>query len=222
MLHRCLRRRLAETNCCPAWSSPPGRTCRATHCMLRCAPLPHQTHTFTPPGTHSAASLQRPDFVLGGFAGLRHGSPAAASSRHGAGSRPQHLQPGCRCPASIPRARLEGRTAISRRMRATRRPDAARQRGGRTPHAAPDVAWEPADRSQPWWARNMFVRNAELLQRLAWTMLLAMLMRAGCFVPLPDVARSSLPANSGGQCAVPQPFIQSAVRILRPPVLLYF
>jgi hypothetical protein len=61
------------------------------------------------------------------------------------------------------------------------------------------MAWEPADRSQPRWGRNVFVRNAELLQRLAWTMLLAMLMRAGCFIPLPDIARASLPAASGGR-----------------------
>jgi hypothetical protein len=113
-----------------------------------------------------------------------------------------------RCPASTPGAGLEGITAISRRMRATRRPDAAWQRRSGVPHAAPDVAWEPADRSQPRWARNVFVRNAELLQRLAWTMLLAMLMRAGCFVPLPDIARASLPTASGGHCAEHRSLLQ--------------
>lgn len=176
----------------------------ATLCMLSRAAVPHQTSTCTQFDTRPTVRLQSATPLLRGLAG----SPAAASSRHGAGSENLHAQPRFRCPASTPCAGFVASTAAGRCLRATRHREAAWQRHSGIPHAAADMAWQPADTSQPRWARNVFVRNAELLQRLAWTMLLAMLMRAGCFIPLPDIARASLPAASGGQRAEHRSLLQ--------------
>lgn len=59
---------------------------------------------------------------------------------------------------------------------------------------AGDVAWEAVDEPLPAWRRNRLLRNTELLQRLGWTVALALLIRSGCFIPLPDITRTAAPA----------------------------
>lgn len=82
-------------------------------------------------------------------------------------------------------------------MRAPQHPTAARQHSRAAAQAAGNAAWEPAEKPLPAWRRNVLLRNTELLQRLGWTAALALLIRSGCFIPLPDIARAAAPAAAG-------------------------
>lgn len=59
------------------------------------------------------------------------------------------------------------------------------------------MAWEAVDEPLPAWRRNRLLRNTELLRRLGWTVALALLIRCGCFIPLPDIARTAAPSAAG-------------------------
>lgn len=82
-------------------------------------------------------------------------------------------------------------------VRGLHRHSATRQNTRMAVQAASDAAWEPADKPLPAWRRHVLLSNVELLQRLGWTAALALLIRSGCFIPLPNIGRGGAPAVAG-------------------------
>lgn len=108
----------------------------------------------------------------------RHQSPP--SNLHGSQHSGQHMQPQPTSPF----------TRIARC-----------QRGASTCTVAAAMAGGAAgwtdEKPLAAWRRLPLLRNTELLQRCAWTVALASLVRVGFFIPLPDIARSAASVPAG-------------------------